>query len=77
MFFEMQENLDEYGNGIEEEQKRKSGKLLYNRIQDKDIRIRPRCSEPFVMRGSYHLLANRLLVGWHSDFDIRLRKLLT
>ena len=77
MFFEMQEDLDEYGNNVKEEQKMKSGKLLYNRIQDKDIRIRPRCSEPFVMRGSYHLLANRLLVGWHSDFDIRLRKLLT
>lgn len=77
MFFEMQEDLDDYGDDIEEKQKQKLGKFLYNRIQEKDIRIRPRCSEPFVMRGSYHLLANRLLVGWHSDFNIRLRKLLT
>ena len=73
----MEEDLDEYGDEIEEKQKQKSGKSLYNKIQEKDIRIRPRCSEPFVMRGSYHLLANRLLVGWHADFDIRLRKLLT
>lgn len=77
LFFEMEEDLDECENEVKEKQKQKLGKLLYNRIQEKDIRIRPRCSEPFVMRGSYHLLSNRLLVGWHIDFNIRLRKLLT
>lgn len=77
VFFEMQEDLDEYGDLIEEKQKQRFGKQLYNRMQEKDIRIRPRCSEPFIMRGSYHSLANRLLVGWHADFNTRLRNLLT
>lgn len=77
LFFEMEEKLDEYGDLIEEKQKQKYGKSLFSRIHDMDIRIRPRCCEPFVMRGSYHMLANKLLVGWHIDFDRRLRKLLT
>ena len=77
LFFEMEEELDEYGDLIEEKQKQKYGRSLFSRMHDMDIRIRPRCSEPFVMRGSYHMLANRLLVGWHIDFDTRLRKLLT
>lgn len=77
LFFEMEEELDKYEDSIEEKQKQKYGRSLFNRIQDKDIRIRARCSEPFVMRGSYHILANRLLVGWHVDFDTRLRTLLT
>lgn len=76
LFFEMEEELDEYEDLIEDKQKQKYGRSLFNRIQDKDIRIRARCGDPFVMRGSYHILANKLLVGWHVDFDTRLRTLL-
>ena len=45
-------------------------------IEKKDIRIRPKCQEAFVMRGSYHMLANQLKVGWHIDFYDRLKRLL-
>lgn len=76
MFLMMQEDLEEYGDELDEKTKQKYGKSLFNKIQDKDIRIRERCSEPFVMRGSYHSLANRLSVGWHIDFGNRLRELL-
>lgn len=76
MFLMMKEDLDEYGEELDEKTKQKFGKDLFNKIQDKDIRIRERCSEPFVMRGSYHSLANRLSVGWHIDFENRLRELL-
>ena len=76
MFLMMKEDLDEYGEELHEKTKQKFGKDLFNKIQDKDIRIRERCSEPFVMRGSYHSLANRLSVGWHIDFENRLRELL-
>jgi hypothetical protein len=77
MFLTMQEDLHEYGDELDEKTKQRHGKLLFDKIQDKDIRIRARCSEPFIMRGSYHSLANRLEVGWHSDFETRLRLLLT
>jgi len=77
MFLTMQEDVEEYGDSIDESLKQRHGRALYNKIQDKDIRIRERCSEPFVMRGSYHSLANKLLVGWHIDFETRLKELLT
>jgi len=77
MFLTMQEDLEEYGDELDEKTKQRHGKLLFDKIQDKDIRIRERCSEPFVMRGSYHSLANRLSVGWHTDFETCLRTLLT
>lgn len=76
MFLTMQEDLDEYGDELDEKTKQKYGKNLFNKVQDRDIRIRERCSEPFIMRGSYHSLANRLSVGWHMDFENRLRELL-
>lgn len=77
MFLEMKENLEDYGDELDEKTKQRYGKILFNQIQDKDIRIRERCNEPFILRGSYHSLANKLLVGWHIDFDIRLRELLS
>lgn len=76
IFFTMQEDLEEYGDELDEKTKQKYGRGLFNKIQDKDIRIRERCSEPFIMRGSYHSLANRLSVGWHIEFENRLRELL-
>ena len=62
-------------NGYEEE-KIEEGRRLFSDIEKKDIRIRPKCQEAFVMRGSYHMLANQLKVGWHIDFYDRLKKLL-
>ena len=74
-FAEMEDNLDEYGRA-DEEDKIKEGRTLFSDIEDLDIRIRPKCQEAFVMRGSYHILANQLKVGWHVDFFERLKHLL-
>jgi hypothetical protein len=52
------------------------GRGLYNTIQDMEINIREKCTEPFIMRGSYHILANEMKVGWHAEFKDRLRHLL-
>lgn len=75
IFAAMEDDLAEY-NGIAEDEKVKAGRLLFSDIEKKDIRIRPKCQEAFVMRGSYHILANQLKVGWHIDFRDRLKKLL-
>ncbi|TYQ16953.1 UNVERIFIED_CONTAM: hypothetical protein Cloal_3542 [Acetivibrio alkalicellulosi] len=75
-FYAMQDDLAEYGNEIIEEIKVKSGKDLYSNIERKDLRIREKCSEAFVMRGSYHILSNKLKIGWHLDFYERLKSLL-
>ena len=52
------------------------GQELYDKIQSKNIPIRSKCNEPFVMRGSYHILSTQLKVGWHIDFLERLKQLL-
>lgn len=75
-FYAMQDDLTEYGDEITEEIKIKSGKGLFSDIEKKDIRIREKCSEAFVMRGSYHMLSNQLKIGWHTDFYERLKSLM-
>jgi hypothetical protein len=73
-FLIMQENLAE--GSIEHEMKL-AGRNLYNEIDENiNICIRPKCNEPYVMRGSYHMLANDLRIGWHAKFIERLQYLL-
>lgn len=71
----MEDDLAECA-GVTEDEKIKEGRKLFTDIEKRDIRIRPKCQEAFVMRGSYHILANQLKVGWHKDFYDRLKKLL-
>ena len=75
-FYAMQDDLSDYGDQITENTKVINANKLYKEIEEKDIRIRDRCSDAFVMRGSYHILANQLRVGWHIDFYERLAQLL-
>ena len=71
----MADELEENPNP-EEAEKIKAGKKLLTKIEEKDIRIREKCREAFVMRGSYHILADQRKVGWHIDFEERLKQLL-
>lgn len=60
-----------------EKEKIKKGKDIYKKIEiDTKINIRKRCVEPYVMRGSYHMLADELRVGWHPDFKEIISKML-
>lgn len=74
-FAEMEEELLDYGIPTEQE-KIDKGKALYSKIMDKDIRIRAGVDAPFVMKGTYHFLANSLTIGWHVDFFEKLKHLL-
>lgn len=74
-FAAMEETLSETNNATEEE-KAKEVRQLFSDIEKRDIRIRPKCQEAFIMRGSYHILANQLKIGWHVDFFDRLKQLL-
>ncbi|UQZ84565.1 hypothetical protein SK3146_03820 [Paenibacillus konkukensis] len=72
-FEAMQEDFEDDS----EIQIKRAGRALFNWMdQEANIHIRPRCTEPYVMRGSYHLLSNRLKVGWHADFINRLQHLM-
>jgi hypothetical protein len=53
---------------VTEKIKKSKGINLLDKIEDKDIRIRNKVSESFVMRGSYHILADSVRIGWHKDY---------
>jgi hypothetical protein len=48
------------------------GAELYARIMDKQKFLTPNRREGFLMRGSYHRLADQLDVGWHPEYKKRL-----
>ncbi|MFC7783309.1 ABC-three component system protein [Rossellomorea sp. GCM10028870] len=56
----------------------KKGKELYNKIQDMQLYIRKNCIEQYVMRGSFHILADKeeISIGWHPEFKDRLNKII-
>ncbi|WED55003.1 MULTISPECIES: ABC-three component system protein [Exiguobacterium] len=55
----------------------KKGRALFNWMDgEAEFNIRKNCDEPYVVRGSYHMLANKLKVGWHLEFIERLGYLL-
>jgi hypothetical protein len=68
---------DELGEQAAEENKIREAKAIYRWVeQEARFPIRPGCDEPFLTKGSYHLLADDLQVGWHPDFVARLMMLL-
>lgn len=75
IFFErMKEDL---GEKAAEEEKVRAARALYQWVESEaNFPIRPRCTEPFVTRGSFHILADGLRVGWHPDFADRVKKVL-
>jgi hypothetical protein len=70
LFEEMKEEISVDTTSQEKGQK---GRELFSQIVNQcvtrsEFHIRPRCTEPYVVRGSYHMLADDLRIGWHVDF---------
>jgi hypothetical protein len=53
-----------------------AGRELYKWATSQNVPIRPRVIEPYICRGSFHILADDLHVGWHIDYRNRLAKIL-
>jgi hypothetical protein len=54
-----------------------AAKHLYRWVEaDARFPIRPRCTDAFLTRGSYQMLADERRAGWHPDFEARLAALL-
>ena len=54
--------------------KQRTGREIYGRtLRTPQLLIRAGCTEPFVMRGSYHSLADIPKVGWHPEYENLLR----
>lgn len=68
---------DELGAAAAEEEMRRLAGQLYRWVETEELpRIRPQCQDGFIARGSFHILADHFKVGWHPDFEARLRRLL-
>lgn len=70
--------MDEVDEGMDEADLQKMGRgLLHWMEQDARVHVVPECREPYVMRGSFHGLADRRHVGWHPNFIERLEAVLS
>ena len=65
------------GDTATEEEKQRAGTELLRALLDAtDVRVRARYDDAFFARGKRHELADSGRVGWHVDFEERLRSLL-
>ena len=72
-----QQMRDELGEESSEESKKIAAQALYKWVEtDSHTRIRPGVTEPSISRGTYQLLSDSQRVGWHLEFEARLRQLL-
>ena len=67
---------DELGVGATESAKEAAARQLLAWAERTVIPIRPSVTEPFISRGSLHILSDEMRIGWHVDFQARLARLL-
>jgi len=51
-----------------EDEKRKVGREILSKTEAVRLPVRPNVSEPFLVRGSFQMLADEVKVGWHPDY---------
>ena len=68
---------DELGDHATETAKEQAARTVLRWAEQTLIPIRTNVTEPFVGRGSLHMLSDELRIGWHVDFRDRLAHLLS
>lgn len=68
--------VDELGPEAAEDAMRQAAQRLYAWVENAHYPIRPQVKQGSLSRGSFHILADSLRVGWHPQFVDRLRHLL-
>ena len=74
--FEFDRVADELGEDAADDAKRPAAQTIYTWVEKSCFSIREDVKHPSMSRGSLHILADRLRVGWHPDFMARLQHLL-
>jgi hypothetical protein len=67
---------DDVGDAATDEAKEKAAREVLAWAERTTIPIRPGVTEPFVTRGSLHILSDETRIGWHPEFRARLKSLL-
>ncbi|UYK75274.1 ABC-three component system protein [Xanthomonas sacchari] len=68
--------LDDLGPGAAEEAQQKMARAVFKWVESACFPIRKNVDHPSICRGSLHMMANELRIGWHPEFEARLRHLL-
>lgn len=68
---------DDLGDAAADEAKVKAARSVLAWAERTTIPIRPNVTEPFVSRGSFHMLSDEVRLGWHPDFRDRLALLIS
>ena len=67
---------DEIGADATFEVKEKAARSVLAWAERTTIPIRANVTEPFISRGSFHMLADEIRIGWHAEFRDRIREIL-
>lgn len=67
---------DELGDAATDEAQEKAARSVLAWAERTTIPIRPSVTEPFVSRGSFHMLSDETQIGWHPEFRNRLAMLI-
>jgi hypothetical protein len=67
---------DELGDEAAEAMQQKAAREVLRWAESASIPIRPGVTEPFITRGSLHMMADEVRLGWHPQFRERLATLL-
>ena len=67
---------DELGDEVAEDAKRAAAHKIYAWVEKSCYPIRLQVQHPSITRGSFHILSDRLKVGWHPEFMQRLQRVL-
>jgi hypothetical protein len=67
---------DNVGDTATDEAKEKAAREVLAWAERSTIPIRSSVTEPFVTRGSLHILSDEARIGWHPEFRARLKSLL-
>lgn len=68
---------DDVGDAATDEAQEQAARSVLAWAERTTIPIRPNVSEPFVTRGSLHMLSDEVRIGWHPEFRTRLETLLS
>jgi hypothetical protein len=68
---------DDLGDAATNDAKEQAARSVLAWAERTTISIRSNVTEPFVSRGSLHMLADDVRIGWHPEFRDRLASLLS
>lgn len=70
---------DDLGRNPDEEEKLEAARIVLKWAETGTVtaKIKPGVTDPFITRGSLHILSNDLKIGWHPEFRDRLSHLLS